>query len=243
MNDTHGMTNIAEPATLDPKSLAHVVGWSLLGTIGVGIIGALTVGQGIDINLSADVVATARNMLEAETALRAKAYLALLTFALQVVISTGLFMLLRPSGQLLATWSLIVSLGAALLGLMGAVFNLNAAEIAGDAAYLELADDKSRLLLTGIQATSDYTSFHLGLILSSIAMAGFAWLYLRSGLIPKLIAGWGVFAFSFVAVAIVARDFIPIIGHSAVTASFMISNLIALLAMGSYLAFKDVRSI
>jgi Domain of unknown function (DUF4386) len=229
-------------AETEAKALARIVGLSLLATILVGMLSALTVGQGIDINLSADVVATARNMLEAEAALRAKSYIALLVFALEVVIGAGLFLLLRKSGPLLAAWSLIIGLGAALLVLMGAVFNLNAAEIAGNVAYTELADEKQRLLLMGLQATSDYTSFHLGLILTSVGNAGFAYLFLRSGLIPKLIAGWGVFAFSFVAIAIVARDFIPIIGHSAVTLSFMASNLIALVALGLYLAIKGVRS-
>ncbi|QJB70092.1 DUF4386 domain-containing protein [Parasphingorhabdus halotolerans] len=237
------MKDVSTAVPLKLETIAHIVGWSLLGTILVGVLGALTVGQGIDINLSADVIVTAQNMLEAETQLRAKAYIALLVFALQVVISAGLFMLLRSIGQLLAAWSLIVSLGAALLVLMSAVFNLNAAELAGDIAYAELADEELRLLLTGLQATSDYTSFHLGLILSSISMVGFAYLFLRSGMIPKLIAGWGIFAFSFMAAAVVARDFIPIIGHSTVTASFMISNLIALVAMGSYLAIKGVRSV
>lgn len=230
-------------AQTEVRALARIVGLSLLGTILVGILSALTVGQGIEINLSADVVATAQNMLGAETELRAKSYIALLVFALEVVIGAGLFLLLRQSGQLLAAWSLIISLGAALLVLMGAVFNLNAAEIAGNLAYSELADDNQRLLLTGLQATSDYTSFHLSLILSSLANAGFAYLFLRSGLIPKLIAGWGLFAFSFVATAIVARDFIPIIGHSAVTLSFMASNLIALVSLGLYLAIKGVRSV
>ncbi len=237
------MTITPDPsAETETKTLARIVGLSLLGTIVVGTVSALTVGQGIDINLSADIVATARNMLEAETALRAKAYIALLVFALEVVIGAGLFLLLRQSGRLLAAWSLIISLGAALMVLLGAVFNLNAAEIAGNVAYSELADERLKLLLTGFQATSDYTSFHLGLILASVGNAGFAYLFLRSGLIPKLIAGWGVFAFSFVAVAIVARDFIPIIGHSAVTVSFMLSNLIALISLGLYLAIKGVRS-
>ena len=222
--------------------LARTVGICWLATILIGALGALTVGQGIDINLSANVVATATNMLEAETALRAKAYIALLVFILEVVICIGLFLLLRATNYLAAASSMAIGVAAALLVLTGAVFNMNAAEIAGDAAYQELADDRLRLLLTGLQATSDYTSFHLGLVLSSLSKAGFAWLFWRSGLIPKLIAGWDLFAFFFVAVAIVARDFIPIIGHSAVTAAFMASNLIALLATGLYLAIKGVRA-
>lgn len=234
------------PDTLTQTNLqktARIVGGSLLGTIFIGILSALFVVEGIDINLSADVIATAQNMLEAETQLRAKAYIGLATFSLGVVVSVGLFLLLKPSGQLLAGWSLLVSLSSAILSLLGAVFALNAAEIAGDVAYAQLANDDQRLLLTGLQATSDYTSFHLGLILSSASMAGFYYLFLRSGLLPTILAGWGLFASLFVATAIVARDFIPIVGHSAVTLSFMASNLIALVATGLYLTIKGVRSV
>ncbi|MEO9468318.1 DUF4386 domain-containing protein [Parasphingorhabdus sp.] len=231
--------NVSNP--LEPKFIARIVGGSLLAAIFVGMISALTVGEGIDINLSADVVATAQNILEAETQLRAKAYITLLTFGLSVVVGIGLYLLLRASGPLLAGWSLIVSLGAAMLVLMSAVFNLNAAEIAGDLAYSEMAVEKQRLLLAGLQATSEYTSFHLSLVLSSVSNAGFFYLFLRSGLIPKLIAGWGVFAFLFVATMIVGRDFIPALGHNYVTMAFMISNMIALFSAAFYLIIKGVR--
>ena len=98
------------------------------------------------------------------------------------------------------------------------------------------------MMLTGLQATFDYTSFHLSLVLASAANAAFFWLFWRSEMIPRLISGWGVFASLFVASAIVIRDFIPIVGHFGVTASFMLSNLIALVATGLYLLIKGVRA-
>jgi len=229
-------------ATTDPRIIGRIVGLSLLSSIIIGILASLIVGQGIDINLSADVMATAQNMLEAETQLRAKAYIGLATFVLAVVFGVGLFMLLRRSGPLLASTSLVVSLAAAILSLFGSVFALNAAEIAGDVAYTDLSGETERLLLSGLQATSDYTSFHLSLILSSTANAGFFYLFLRSGLMPKIISGWGVFASLFVATMIVARDFIPALANNYVTGAFMISNMIALVATALYLSFKGVRT-
>lgn len=229
----------ADPAEL--QKLARYVGLSLLATIVIGIIGALSVAAGIDINLNADVTATAQNMLEAETDLRAKAYLGALTFALDLVVAIGLFLLLRRFGALLAGWALAMSVVGALLGLLGAVFAMNAAEIAGDRTYLALPD-QMRTVLAGLQATSDYTSFHLGLVISSAAKAGFFALFLSSRLIPALVAGWGVFASLFVAVTIVARDFIPFFGQEAITVAFMASNLIALVATGLYLAVRGVRT-
>lgn len=231
----------AENLNPQAQALARCVGWSLLGTILIGIVSALFVVQDIDINLTADVVATAENMLEAELALRAKAYIAVLLFAIDALISVGLFLLLRQTGGLLALWSLFVSFAAAILLLLGAIFSMNAAEIASNPAYGNLANEAQRLMLNGLQATSSYTSFHLGLILSAMGMAGFFYLFFKSNLIPKIIAGWGLFASIFVGVTIVLRDFIPILGNNAVTTAFMASNLIALVSTGLYLAIRGVR--
>lgn len=228
--------------TVNPQSLGRWVGWSMLATLVIGFSSAFLIVEGIDINLSADVEATAQNMLQAELRLRAKAYIAALTFALDGLVSIGLFLLLRKSGQLLAAWCLLVSVTAAVFLLLGAMFAMNAAEIAADPAYQNIANDTQRLLLAGLQATSNYTSFHLGLILSSFAMAGFFFLFLRSALIPRVIAGWGLFASLFVGITIVARDFIPMLGQEAVTAAFMISNLVAIVATGVYLSIHGVRT-
>ncbi len=227
----------------DVQVLARRVGWALLATIVFGIIAAMFVAQGIDINMSADVVATAENMLEAELRLKAKAYIGTFIFALGALVSVGLYLLLRKSGPLLAGWSLFVSLAASILILLGSVFAMNAAQIAGNEAYNLLTDEAGKLTLLGLQATSDYTSFHLGLILSSAAMAGFFYLFFKSGLIPKIISGWGLFASLFVVFMIVARDFIPILGHNGLTAAFMVSNLIALVSTGLYLGIRGVRQI
>lgn len=229
------------PQSLSPQNLARSVGWTLIGTITVGILAALFVVEGIDINLSADVAAVAEAMQDAQQRLRAKAYIALLLFGMEIFILIGLFQLLRRSGEVLAGWSLYIGLTGSVLALLGAVLALNGAEIASDPAYASLASE-TRLALLGLQATTDYTSFHLGLVLSSVSKAGFFALFLRSGLVPGIIAGWGLFASAFVAATIVARDFIPLLGDSAITAAFMLSNLIALVALGLYLGIRGVRA-
>lgn len=223
------------------QRLSRGVGAAMLGTIAVGIIATFTVAQGININLSADVVTTAENMLAAEIPLRARAYIAALIFGLEIFTSVGLFLLLRQTGQALAYWCLFASVGASALGLLGAVFMLNAAEVSGDAAYGVIASEAQRLLLTGLQATSEYTSFHLALVISTVSMAGFFYLFLKSNLIPRLIAAWGLFASLFVATAIVSRDFLPFMGHSTITMAFMLSNLIAMISTGLYLLIRGVR--
>ena len=224
----------------NPQKLARITGGALLASIIFGILGAVLIAQGIDVNMTADITGTAENMLGAETRLRAKAYLGLFAFALEALISVGFFLLLRKFGPLLAGWSLCVNLSAATLMLLGAVFAMNAAHIGGNEAFASLTDQSGRLTLSALQATSDYTSFHLALVLGTAGNAGVFILFLKSGLIPKFIAGWGVFASLFVVVTIVARDFIPVLGHGTITAAFMVSNLVALIAVGLYLVIKGV---
>ncbi|MEE9330558.1 MAG: DUF4386 domain-containing protein [Parvularculaceae bacterium] len=228
---------------LDMQRVARRVGWTLLLSILVGILTAMFITQGININLSADVVTTAENMLEAELRLKAKAYIGAFVFSLEALISVGLYLLLRKFGLLVASWSLFVSLGSSLLFLLGAIFAMNAAQIAHNVAYTQFTDEAGRRLLTSLQVTSDYTSFHLGIILSAASMAGFFYLFLKSGLIPKIISGWGLFASLFVVVTIVGRDFFPALGHTGLTTAFMVSNLIALVSTGLYLGIRGVRAI
>ena len=223
-------------------ALARRVGLAWLATLIVGIVSAMFLGRGIDINLSADVQAVAEAMLNAETRLRAMAWVGLLLLALDLLVSVGLFLLLKSSGVLLAAWSMGTRIMAGLLSALGAVYLMNAAEIASRPAYTALADSADRLLLNALQATSNYSSFHLSLVLSSSALAGFYWLFLKSGLLPRLIAGWGLFASLFVAVTLVLRDFIPAMGYSSVTLAFMLSNMIALFSTSIYMAALGVRA-
>jgi len=230
--------------TINLQRLSRYVGWSLVGSIVVGIAVAMTISSGIDINLSADIAKTSENMLHAESRLRGKAYIALFSFMLQIFISIGLFLVLRKSGLVLATWSFLIGVSAAAIGLLGAVYAMNAALIAGNSAFELIGGGTQRLMLTSLQVTSDYTSFHLSLVLSSAANAGVFLLFFKSGLIPKLISAWGVFASLLVVVALVGRDFIPLLGHDGITGAFMASNLIALVALGLYLGIRgaDIQS-
>jgi hypothetical protein len=232
---------MASTDEMAPQTLARWVGWSLLGSIIIGVFAALYLGQGIDINQSADVALTAQNMLAAEQQLRGSAYVGALLFGLEVLIGLGFFFLLRGSGQLLAAWSLFVGLAASTLVLLGSVFALNAAEIAGDIAYVGMPTE-TRLMLSGLQATSDYTSFHLGLVISSLSKAGFFYLFLKSGLISRIIAGWGLFASLLVASIVVGRDFIPMLGNGTITVGFLAANFIAIVATALYLIIRGVRT-
>jgi len=226
---------------IDKKSIARYVGLTLLASIIVGIAASILIAQGIDVNMSADIEGTAENMLGAKTRLRAMAYIGLLGLAFEAAISVGLYLLLKRDGPFLAGWALFISLAASVLMLLGAVYAMVVAQVVGNEAFAALTDQSGRKMLAGVYATSDYASYHLAIVVSSAAKAAFFYLFWTSGLIPKLISGWGLFVSLFVVVTIVARDFMPILGHNGITATFLISNLVAILSLGLYLAIKGTR--
>jgi hypothetical protein len=162
---------------------------------------------------------------------------------IEAIIAVGMYLLVRRTSPLVAGSSLFVSLAASLIVLLGAVFALNVAEFASNPAYSggAMASD-TNLMLTNLQVTSSYTSFHLALVLSALANAGFFYLFLKSSMLPKLLAGWGLLASLFVASMIVARDFIPALGSDMVTIAFMLSNLVAIVGTGLYLGIRGVRT-
>lgn len=225
------------------KRIGQYSGWAMLASLVVGVTSAVFITHGIDINMTADVKATAENMLNAEQRLRAKAYSGVLLFALDIIVSFGFFLLLQNYGRLMSGWSLLMALGGSTVMLLGAVNAMTAAEIAGDSAFVNMGYESQRLLLAGLQATTDYTSFHLGLVIAIAAKAGFFILFFKSGLIPRFIAAWGIFASIFVGGTIFARDFIPALGDDFITMAFMLCNLLAIILTGAFMSVSGVKEV
>ncbi|MEM9599884.1 MAG: DUF4386 domain-containing protein [Pseudomonadota bacterium] len=223
------------------EDIARMTGLCLLAVIIIGIGSALTLASGIDINLSADFASTPAAMMEADSALRALAYLSIVGFALNSMVTIGLYRLTEKSGDLMPVWALIAGITAAILTLLGGVSTMTAALLSANEGFAALGDESQRLLLVSLQAATNYTAFHLGLILSSLSMAVYFWLFFQSRQIPSLLSGFGMTASLFVAIAIGLRDFIAFLASDAVTALFMVSNLLALVGLGIYLTVWRVR--
>lgn len=220
---------------------ARMTGWALLAQTATGMLAAVTIAKGIDINLSGDVQATASSMLEREADGRLRGHLAVLSYTLAAFSAVGQFLIIGRQYLVLTAWALALALGAASLSLFGGVVAMNGAELASNAGIRELTLQDERIAFAAIQAITNYTSFHMALALGSLANTAFFAAFLKSGRIPMPIAAWGLFASAFVAAAVVLRDFVPALANDGVTAAFLGSNLIALIATGVYLAAKGVR--
>ncbi|MEL7022188.1 MAG: DUF4386 family protein [Pseudomonadota bacterium] len=220
---------------------ARLSGLALLGTVVLGIVTTSFVTPDIDVNLNPDFATIANNMIPEERALRAKSYLAGLVFLLEALFALGLYQIFRRDGSTLAALSLVGLLAAAFGTLFGGFAALTAAEWVSADAFIDPVIAPDRLLLLTALVSAEYTVFHLGLVLGSLGKAGFLYLLLTRGLMHPLIAGWGLFASLLAAFVIVTRDFVPALANNVVSITFMSCHLVALVAVGFYLAIHGVR--
>lgn len=219
------------------NAIARLTGFAMMATIVIGIINATVVSPGIDINLSADVTATAQEMLRSAPRLKARGWLLMALFGLEVLGLVGFYLLLNKFGPLLSAWALIIGGVAAAFALTASVNAFAASEIADGALPGTTGLDHAAM-----EAVANYSSFHLALVISSVSNVVFYGLFLKSRLIPAPIAVLGLGASLFVALAIVGRDFVAILGAGSVTTAFMASNLLAIVATAVYLVLRGVRT-
>lgn len=222
---------------MQTESVSRWTGAALLAGVALGIANAMVVSPGIDINLSGDFGATAQAMMESPERLKARGWWLAAIFACQIVSLAGFYLLTRKGFEFAALWALLAGLVAASFSLTAAVNAFAAAKLAQG-----ILSPEGALPHTVMEAVSNHSSFHLALVLSSLANTVFYALFLRSRRLPTPLAGFGLFASLFVATAIVGRDFLPALSDGAVTGAFMASNLIAIVATAGYLIVKGVRA-
>lgn len=137
---------------------------------------------------------TAKNIVESSQLFRIGLATDLLTFAGVVVLVWALYQLLRPIGRQLATLAVffrLVELGVH-FSAMG--FGVVALSLLGGGEYTRAFDAAQLNGLVGLSLRAQMAGLGLGFIPLGIGSAIFALLLLRSGFVPRVLAGWGVFA-------------------------------------------------
>ena len=62
------------------------------------------------------------------------------------------------------------------------------------AAYLQAFEAGRLQALTRLSISAHYAAFHVGLVFAGLRSTAFCYLWFKSGFIPRVLAGWGVFA-------------------------------------------------
>ena len=166
---------------LEQRVLARLAGGLYLFQMATGVFGQVAVRDRLVV---ADAAQTARNILASEQLFRLSIAGDLVTYAAVVILSWALYVALRPVGPRLAMLGLVLRVTENAM--------LCAATV-GSLAALELLRSPDPALVK-VALASQGQAMNAGFVLLGLGSAVFAALFWRSRYIPRLIAGWGLFA-------------------------------------------------
>jgi len=137
---------------------------------------------------------TARNIVAHQTQLRV-ALICFLTYGVSVVVLlSALYVILRPVDRLLALIGALFRLVFALLWLLSTLNLLGALRLLGNTGYLQVLGAEQLQALARVTLAANFDDYYVGLPFFGLAATVCAYLWLRSGYIPKTLAAFGLIA-------------------------------------------------
>ena len=139
-----------------------------------------------------DAAETARNIMAHQAQVRGALICFLLYSANVVVLLAALYVILKPVHRILALIGALFRLVFAVLWLLATLNLLGALRLLGNAPYLQVFQPDHVQALARLQIASNFDDYYVGLPFFGLAATICAYLWLRSGYIPKALAGFGV---------------------------------------------------
>ena len=137
---------------------------------------------------------TARNIVAHQTQLRVALTCFLIYGVIVVVLLSALYVILKPVDRLLALIGALFRLVFALLWLLTTLNLLGALRLVGNAPYLQAFEADRVQVLARLQIAANFDDYYVGLPFFGLAATVCAYLWLRSGYIPKALAAFGLIA-------------------------------------------------
>lgn len=176
----------------EQHSYARLAGWMYFlnyVTAMFGVIVPTTIGG------AGNFASKARNILASEHMYRFAIASMTISWVLIVVLAFSLFVVLRPVNKRLAQLALLMELAQAAVGAASVMFSFAIVEIRlpAAAANSPFADEQLRVIETALRAAAA-NGFHITMIFLAVGSTIFFHLFYKSRYVPRLLAGWGVFA-------------------------------------------------
>lgn len=171
---------------------AKVVGFTYLFALVPAVFAEFYVSSQLMVH--GDAAQTALNIMAHERLFRLGIASNLTVFAVDVVLITALYVILKPVNRSLALlaagWGLIETTILVVVTLN----DLDVVRILSGADYLQVFEANRLQALAGVSIGGHYDTYNVGLVFAGLRSTAFCYLWLKSGFIPRALAGWGVFA-------------------------------------------------
>lgn len=144
--------------------------------------------------LSGGATQAAQNIIASERLYRLSIVSDLVMFTGVLVLIWALYVLLRPVNRDLALLAAILRIIEVPVGVAATISSLIAVQLLSSANYLEVFEAGQLHALSRLARSAFGLGQDIGFIFVGLGSTVFAYLLLRSRYIPRVLAGWGVFA-------------------------------------------------
>src|SRR5437762_4381718 len=174
------------------RKAARVVGFAYLFALPPAIFAEFYVRT--QLIVSNNAAQTARNIMAHERLFRLGTASNLTVFSIDVVLIIGLYVVLMPVNRSLALlaagWGLIETATLVVVTLS----DFDVLRILSGADYLHAFEADRLQALARLSIGAHHDVYNVGLVLAGLRSSAFCYLWFKSRFIPRVIAGWGMFA-------------------------------------------------
>jgi hypothetical protein len=171
---------------------ARLAGAMYLVTMAMAIFGESVVRGSLIV--PGDVTQTAQNIIESEGLFRLGIAMDLVTVTGVLVLLWALYVLLRPVDRNLALLAVFLRMTEVAIHFVATLFSLLALRFLSGAGYLVAFDVNQLHALARLAISVQSAALNLGFLPLGLGSAVFAYLLLRSRIVPRALAAWGVFS-------------------------------------------------
>ena len=220
------------------RTAAKIAGWSYLLSFAIVIFANYVLLNPLIIPRNA--ADTARNILAHPTQFRI-ALTFFLTYSIAaVVLLSALYVVLKPVNQTLALMGALFRLVFAMSWLLSAIHSLGAMRWLGTTPYLQAFEADRLQVLARVSIAATFDDYYVGLPFFGLAATICAWLWLKSGYIPKGLSIFGVIASAWCVLCAIVYLIFP--GFNKIVNDYLFDTPMALfeLAISFWLLFKGL---
>ena len=221
------------------RKAARVAGSAFLFAIAIVIVA--NYGISFRLIVPGDAVQTARNILAHEILFRLNIACDLIYVVSGVVLLAALYVIQKPAGRNLALAAAFLRLVFALMWGAAALDMLTALRLLGDAAYLRVFDAGQLQSLARLQIAAGFGAYYAGLPFWGLASTACSWLWLKSGYIPRALAGFGVIASAWCVLCAFAYLVYPNFANSVGLSWFDVPMVMFEITVGCWLLYKGAK--
>ena len=184
---------------------------------------------------------TARNIVAHERLFRLGIASNLTVFAVDVVLITALYVVLKPINRRLALlaagWGLIETAILVVVTLS----DFDVLRILSGADYLKAFEADRLQALARLSIGAHGAAYNVGLVFAGLRSTAFCYLWFKSGFIPKALAAWGVVASFLMGACAFLFIIVPELAKVVAVEIYGGPIFFFELAMGFWLLFKGLR--